>query len=420
MLVQGIVAEYNPLHNGHLYHMQQSKLETGATHTVVVLSSQFVQRGEPAFVDKWARTEMALAAGADLVLELPVAFSCGSAEYFASAAVSILNAANIIDVLSFGSESGTLADLDQAAVELVDESEHFKHVLKAELKRGVSYPRARIIALKETGVFTDGAAMPNNILGIEYIKALKRTGSGIRAFTLERKGQGYHSPQMENGFASATAIRKAWWQSPASTLIGAQLPDFTQQILTRIVSEGRGPIRSDAFSDMLLYHLRTMSPAQLRSYPYCSDGLAERIFSFARGVDHLDTLINAANSPRHPSSRIRRILSVIAIGLSDQLLQNLSASGYAPYLRVLGFRNSGKDLLALMKKRATLPILTKPAAYKKLENPLGKQLFELEITATSIYALAMSNPTNRIDFRELKQNPVMFSGVTPSDKIEQK
>lgn len=216
MKVVGIVAEYNPFHNGHRYHIEEARKCTGADFVVVVMSGDFVQRGEPAVIDKYHRTEMALSQGADLVLELPAAFACASAEYFATGAVSLLHALGCVDTLCFGSECGHLDLLEEIADLFIQEPSEYKEYLKTALKSGYSFPAARDEALKEyfaedlvkTAQIASVLSAPNNILGIEYIKALKVLGSSIRPVTITRMGQGYHETTFSDSFCSATALRR--------------------------------------------------------------------------------------------------------------------------------------------------------------------------------------------------------------------
>jgi predicted nucleotidyltransferase len=211
----GIVAEYNPFHNGHLYQLQASRGQTGADCAVVVMSGNYTQRGEPAIVDKWARAEMALHSGADLVIELPVAYAMGSAEYFAYGAVKLLDSLNAVNMICFGSEAGSIEKLSAAAAILADEPESYKSYLKDYLSKGLSFPAARQKAIssycKNTYGKDDLSSLlksPNNILGIEYLKALRRLKSNIVPMTIERVGNEYNQAELTGKMSSATSIRK--------------------------------------------------------------------------------------------------------------------------------------------------------------------------------------------------------------------
>ena len=210
MRAVGLVTEYNPLHNGHLHHLRESLRMTGADASVVVMSGHFLQRGEPALADKWVRTEMALAAGVDLVFELPFAFACNSAPHFAMGAVQSLNALGVVDSLCFGSEAGELAQLDRVASVLIERQGELERLTATRLRDGVSYPAARssVVAGFLPELPPDILASPNNILGIEYLKALRSSGSQLVPYTIKRLGAGYHDTDVTTQVASATGIRK--------------------------------------------------------------------------------------------------------------------------------------------------------------------------------------------------------------------
>ncbi|MEG0377612.1 MAG: nucleotidyltransferase family protein, partial [Eubacterium sp.] len=210
MLIQAIICEYNPFHNGHAYQIKAGKTDTGSTHTLALMSGSIVQRGSFALSDKWLRAQTALLSGADLVCELPYAYAAQSAEYFAGGAIKILNALNCCDFLSFGSESGNLDSLRKIAGILAHEPPDFQKVLKDALNTGVSFPKARTIAFEALygEHFSSYLREPNNILGIEYLKALLRTNSPITPVTIKRQGSGYHEQAIKTTTASASAIRK--------------------------------------------------------------------------------------------------------------------------------------------------------------------------------------------------------------------
>jgi predicted nucleotidyltransferase len=209
--VLGIVSEYNPFHNGHILHLKKSIELTKADFTIVIMSGNFVQRGDTSIIDKWSKTEMALRQGIDLVIELPTIYATSSAENFADGAIKILNSLGIIDYLSFGSEIGNLKPLDDVATILAKEPKEFSDLIKHQLHSGLSYPKAREIALKmyfgNSTIYTEVLQNPNNILGVEYLKALKRSKSTITPITIKRDFSEYNSPKIKNGIAIATAIR---------------------------------------------------------------------------------------------------------------------------------------------------------------------------------------------------------------------
>lgn len=423
MPVVGIIAEYNPLHNGHAHHLEYVRKHEAAEGIVCVLSSNFVQRGEPALLSKWTRTKMALASGADLVLELPSAFSCASAEYFASGAVSILNSLGIIDCLSFGSEEGELETLETAADILAFEDEEFKESLRHGLDKGLSFAVSRQNALKNilagrSGQNIEKAAkaisQPNNILGIEYIKAIKRFNSNIKPMTLKRKGQGYNSLDRTSSLSSATAIRhhireltnlKTINNDP---FLNDNMPEACLNILTEEIENGRHPIFPELYSDILLHLFRNMPLYSIAGLPYMGEGLENRLKKAAIESVSIDDMVSKAVTSRYPASRIKRILFSMLTGMTAEFLNELKTNGYAQYIRVLGFNDTGRHLLSDMRKKAGLPIIVKPAGFKKLDD-LAKRLFEHEIRSTDAYVLGYRDPGQRIGGQEYTSSPIYLS-----------
>lgn len=419
MSVVGIIAEYNPLHEGHLFHLQSALKETGADFCVCVLSSSFVQRGEPAIFNKWARTQMALNIGADLVLELPCAFSCASAEYFASGAVRILDSLNCVDYLCFGSEEGKIENLEKTAELLIDESSEFKIELRRALDSGLSYAAARQKAVSScSGIPKSISSVldkPNNILSIEYIKAIKRIGSNIKPVTIKRVGQGYNSLEPANSFSSATAIRQhlsrifgGGTSLSDDVFLNNNLPASSLEIMTEEIACGRGPVLPEAFETLLLHLIRSTPSKVLKTLPYMEEGLENRLKYAAINSVSLSELISRAVSVRYPASRIRRILCALLTGMTAEFLEELKSNGYAQYIRVLGFNEKGRQLLAKVKKEVHLPLLTKPVSYNRLENQLAQQLFEYESRATDAYVLAYPNAKQRLGGSEFRSQPIYY------------
>ena len=405
MKVQGIVSEYNPFHNGHLYHMRQSAAETGATHTICVMSGNFVQRGEPAAFHKLARAEMALAAGADVVLELPAAFACASAEAFAAGAVATLEAAGIVDVLCFGTETGDLAPIRAAATVLADEPEGYRLLLRDRLDQGLAYAVARQDALSAwtTNGVADVLADPNNILAVEYLKALRRTGSRMQPHTIRRSGRGYNDPDPQGAFPSATGVRRAL----AEGVVPREgLPDTSLRVLAREMEAGRGPVFAEDFFPCLMCRLRTARPDELRRLPWMEPGLEHRLRRAAEDAETLDGLIGAVATSRYPRTRIRRILTALLIGTDAALLDALHDAGHARYLRVLGFRERARPLLAALKRKASLPVLGRTATWPALNDPLAEALLALECRASDVWALACRLPADRRGGGEQRLKPV--------------
>jgi predicted nucleotidyltransferase len=398
MKVLGIVAEYNPFHNGHLYHLEQSKAACGADCVICVMSGNFIQRGEPAIVEKRARAEMALKAGINLVLELPVVYAMSSAEYFAHAAVKILDSLGAVDYLCFGSESGDLEGLAAIAEVLVQEPQEFKEALRRALAAGNSYPSARETALKACIPEGYGAnhleeimKSPNNILGIEYLKALKRLNSSILPMTVKRLGNAYNNANLTGVFSSATSIRNQIRKNPETAPLnglGNLLPPSVLEILEREFSQGRGPVFPEAFDAILLSGLRRMTAAEIRDLPYVSEGLENRIKEAAQNCLSLEGLLDGIGTRRYTDTRIRRALFSILTGMRGGEFDRFNESGGPQYIRILGFDSKGRQLLSEAGGKASLPILTKAADYKNSCNPLLARMLEIEAASTDQYVLA--------------------------------
>ena len=263
MKTLGIITEYNPFHQGHAYMLERAKRKADADRVVVIMSGSFVQRGEPAIFDKWTRTAAALKNGADLVLELPVLFAAANAEAFARGAVRLLTESGIVDTLAFGSESGNLQELQEAAKILANETEEFQRLLKELLGEGLSYPAARAKVLETLSqINSDILSKPNDILGLEYLKALDYYSSPILPLTIRRKGD-YNSLSLSNGYASASAVRKALTEEN-STEAMLHLPENTHDLYNKALSIGTAPVFWDALMPALHYKLRTTSIEELK------------------------------------------------------------------------------------------------------------------------------------------------------------
>lgn len=420
MSVVGIVAEYNPFHNGHKYHLEQSKSLCGADISVCVMSGNFIQRGEPAIVDKWARTEMCLLEGIDLVIELPVVYAMASAEFFAYGAVRLLNSLGVADHICFGSEAGNVAELAAIAGILADEPEEYRSVLQDTLSQGLSFPAARETALRryleaarqETGNLSQLINNSNNILGIEYLKALKKLGSNIKPHTIKRMAASYNSPHLTGSISSATAIRKHIAESQdtkgvdvAGTL-QQTLPEACRSILQREFDEGRGPVFPRAFEHVLLSSLRRMDTGTIAALPYVSEGLENRIKSAAESSGTLDELLDGINTRRYTNTRIQRCLFSILTGLTNEEFLEFNNNGGPQYIRVLGFNDKGRGLLSRINKTAGLPVIVKTADFKSSGNRLLSRMLETEAASTDQYVLSFRNPQYRKSGGEFTHSPV--------------
>ena len=414
MKVLGIVAEYNPFHNGHMYHIEESKKLTGCDAVVCVMSGNFIQRGEPAIINKFARTEIALGNGVDLIIELPVPFAVSSAEFFAYGAVSILNSIGIVDCISFGSESGDIRSLQKLAEILVSEPESYRDELKKQLSSGLSFPVCRQKALEkyfkiQNDFIEDLSYLletSNNILALEYLKALIKLNSPIQPFTVKRISNSYNTPELTGNISSATAIRNSIYESEIVASRQA-LPTLAQQILEREISMGRGPNSLYSFENIILAFLRHATPQELENIQDVSEGLEYRIKNAAENSGSFDDLLANICTKRYPKTRIQRILMSLLAGMKRIDIEKFMETGGPQYARILGFNGIGRELLSLMKKKSAIPVVTKTSDYKSSNDSLISRMLEIESKATDTYVLAYKNPAFRKAGQEFTQNIVI-------------
>ncbi len=391
MKILGVIAEYNPFHNGHMLHIQKAKEAAGADYCIAVMSGNYVQRGEPALCDKWTRTEMALLGGADMVLELPSLFSCASAEFFASAAVKLICDTQIVDCICFGSEGGDIEQLKLAAEILSDEPAAFQNILRERLKSGYAYPSARADALAFfSGIEKEMLQSPNNILGIEYLKALNRLNNPMKIFAIKREGADYHSQALTGCISSATAIRKAILKGDLSQFDIA-VPAACARVLQKAIADGKAPVSMDQYSDALHYRLRTMPKEALAEISDIDEGLENRILTASDASHLISALIPLIKSKRYTYTKIQRALLHVLLNIKKVDLNYFKENGYSPYIRVLGFQREKEFLLSLLSQKSSLPVLTNIKYAKKVLTPDGLRLLETEKTATDLYFMASPN-----------------------------
>lgn len=383
MNITAIICEYNPLHQGHLYHLETARKETNADFIISIMSGNFLQRGTPAILDKYARAEAALRSGADLVLELPVAYASASAEYFALGAVSLANALGNVTHLSFGSEYGQADKFMDAARLLLTEPEEMKLPLKEALKNGLSYPAARAYAVKVSHPeFSDILEDPNNILGVEYCKALQKLGSKILPHTVKRHGQHYHSNDAGCGFASATGIRTLLSEDPqvSRSILQAQLaPASYEQLKDRL---GKPLLTEDAFSDLLQYKLITENRVNLTSYFGVTTELSNRIYKYLNSFECFSSFAELLKTKNMTRTAINRALLHILLDIKTSDVQSLTKRGCVDYIRVLGFRKEAAKLLKSYSKLPEIPLITNLS-----DAPV---LCETDILADRIYQMCIS------------------------------
>lgn len=360
----GIIAEYNPFHTGHQYHLAQAKERTGASFAVVVMSPDFVQRGTPAIFDKYTRTEMALRGGADLVLELPVCYATGSAEYFARGAVGLLHGLNCIDALCFGSETADADAFVQMAKLLETEPEPYSACLREQLKAGMTFPQARQRALLSYLQRCDGSnsiispAAPNNTLGIEYCRALRRLGSAIVPAPILRKGSDYDSTSLDGCYCSATALRAALCRPDTDPAICSFIPESCRSLFTQAQ---RHPVLPDDLLPYLTEKLLSLPTfdSVLDISPDLSDRMDKLRFSCI-GKSYVE-LVALLKTRQLTEARIRRALLHLILGITDSSMQAYLQNGIVFYARLLGFRKTAGPLLHTLKQCSHLPLITKTA-----------------------------------------------------------
>ncbi|WP_094546514.1 nucleotidyltransferase [Petroclostridium xylanilyticum] len=415
MRVLGLITEYNPFHNGHKYHLETSKNITAADYVVCVMSGNFIQRGEPALLNKWAKTKMALMNGVDLVIELPVTYVLQSAEYFAFGAVKILDSLNIVTDLCFGSEWGKIDDLKNIAGILFDEPVEVSLKFKQFLDQGDSFVKAREKAIIDymKGKYSaqhieEIMSSPNNILAIEYIKALYKLNSNIRPVTIKRYKTGYHSLEFKDEIASATAIRNLILHQSNIMEIKPYMPLSSFDILNKEINAGKAPIFTQQFETAILSLLRKQDHLQLALFPDVNEGLENRIQSAAYKFGTYEEVISAVKTKRYTRTRLQRIMLNILLGITQDMLNTFQKYGGPQYIRVLGMNSRGKELLKAIKKKASLPIIIKPSSYKQSCNPLLKQMIELDFLATDLYSLHYPAKNERKGRLDLLTSPVII------------
>lgn len=394
MKTLGIITEYNPFHKGHAYMIEEAKKKAGADRVVVVMSGSFVQRGEPAIFDKWTRTEAALMNGVDLVLELPVLFAASNAETFARAAVRILEETGIVDVLCFGSESGDLHSMQEAARLMENETEEFQKLLKEQLDEGLSYPAARAKALETVSqINSEILSQPNHILGLEYLKALNRYNCTMEPMTIKREGD-YNSPSLTDGFASAAAIRKALAED-RSTEAMTQLPENVHDVYNKALSLGTAPVFWEELASALHYKLRMSSAEEIKEIAEVVEGLENRILHSIDSCYDMKDIIDFIKTKRYTRTKIQRILLHILLDIKEKEVNYFMDLPKMPYIRVLGFQKENSGILADLTENAKCPVLTNLKKAPELLNEDGLALLALEKTATDLHALAYPNPIYR-------------------------
>lgn len=410
MKIVGLIAEYNPFHNGHRYHIEQAKKITGADHAVVVMSGNYVQRGIPACMPKRLRAEMALKCGASAVFELPVCYATGSAELFAEGAVSFLDQLGIVDTLVFGSESNDLESLSQIADLLVEEPELYRATLRSHLKNGASYPLARQEAVSACLRGNDCSFLlndPNNILGIEYLKALKRQKSRITPHTISRRGAHYHDQKLHDSYSSASAIRSLLAYSGSAVHIARtdqsehsgihhilgelehQVPDSCLELL-KDYHQIQYPVYQNDFSLILKYKLLNKKPDSLIRYMDVSQELANRICAQLNNYFHYQQFCELLKTRELTQTRVNRALLHIMLGIKKKNVTAYTSDHFHYYAHLLGFRKDSEKVISAIAKHGNLPLLTRLYDDKHLPE-LGQKMLTQDILVSNLYASVVTD-----------------------------
>lgn len=403
MKILGLVTEYNPFHNGHLYHLDMSKKITNATHTVAIMSGNFLQRGEPAIMHKWERAKMAVKSGVDLVIELPTLYACSTAEIFAHGAISLLNSLKVINYISFGSEIGDLNLLLKISDILVDSPPQFSSILKNYINLGFTFPIARSKAIieylekvedYETNkliLINNVMKNPNNILGIEYLKAIKQLNSPIIPYTISRKSAHYNDKKIFIGsIASAIAIREHIFNNKPLSDIKYVLPNSTFNILLFNINAGFAPISNMDFEKPILAILRRSNLDNIRNVFDVVEGLENRIYQCSIKTNTLPKLYNCIKSKRYTLTRIQRILMHILLNINKNDIFYCNDNGGPQYARVLAFNTKGREILKALKTTSSIPIISNLKHYHP-QNKAARKMLNIDIRATNIYSLAFKN-----------------------------
>lgn len=383
MKICACVAEYNPFHLGHLKHIEYMKNELGAEKVVVLMSGNFTQRGEPAVLNKFTRAKQAIIAGADAVIELPTVFATANAETFATGAVNLLDDLGAIDGLCFGVESGLKENFFALANAMLDETKEFKKILKSHLEEGVSLAKAKFMTVKELrgeDFAEELISLPNNILGLEYSKAILKRNSGIQTYPMLREGD-HNSLILKKGITSATSIRQKIREGKLKKL-KKNLPPYVYDDLKPY------PF---AFDKITTAALITATKEKLAGIADCTEGLENRIKALLKDNKHIDALVEKISTKRYTAARIRRIFIANLLGITKEFTDECLESRL--YAKVLAINSESKDLIATLSESSRIPILTRKSDAQELKKTAEKS-FELDVLANDIYNLATGENSN--------------------------
>lgn len=384
MKICATVAEYNPFHLGHLKHLDYIKANLGAEKLIVVMSGDFTQRGEPAVLNKFTRARHAVTAGADMVIELPTVFATANAETFAKGAINLIADLNCVDAICFGAENADKQKFLTLAAAMNDESKEFKKALKENLSDGVSLAKAKFLALKSLGredLDESLISSPNNILGLEYTKAILKRGANIDVYPLLRDDASHNDATLKKGVTSATSIRNVIKSGEIKKLKKC-VPPFVYKDLKSYPY---------AFDKLLMAKLITSSAEELEKISDCTEGLENRIKALSKDNRTIDALVERVSTKRYPATRIRRILTANLLGITDNFVKTcLNAKLYA---KVLAVDSNSKDLISLLSENSEIPLLTRKSDCNALKKTAA-DCYLKDALASDLYDLATDERTN--------------------------
>jgi predicted nucleotidyltransferase len=395
MNILGLIVEYNPFHNGHLYHLQKSKEITNSNYTVAVMSGNFLQRGEPALFDKYTRAKMAVKNGVDLVIELPTLFASQSAEIFAYGAINILNSLNCINSICFGSEEGDVNILKTISNILANEPLEFKAYLKNYLDEGNLYPNARSLALfdyiyknnlidiSKEKLF-DVLNSSNNILGIEYIKSLIKLDSNITPYTITRIASDYNSTKISSNICSATAIRKALSKNNDISLIKNVVSKFTYDIIDEKIFSEFNPVFDENYFE-ILSNIILRDSDKLNTYFEVNEGIENKIYQNVFNATSLNDLATKVKSKRYTHTKIKRTLNNILLGISKEDMLKVKNIKTMPYIRILAFNDKGRKIIKTIKNNSQINIINKFSNVSFIDDEISKIMINYDIKSTNLY-----------------------------------
>lgn len=410
MRAVGIIAEYNPFHNGHAFQAKEARRLSGADCVIAVMSGHFTQRGEPAFVDKWTRALCAVESGVDLVIELPAVFAVRSAQYFATGGVQLLNRLCFVDAISFGAENPEINQLTKVADALDVPS--VMHTRKMLMRTGASYAAALSETLKSYNVVEEEfIRSPNNILGAEYIKAVKSYAPLLRPLPVPRTGSDYHATNILGSIASAGAIRRALTEKePDIVSISKTIPEKAWIHLTESMKNGWGPPDISRLDALVIYLIRTSSFFTLKMNPEISEGLEHRLIRAASHTSTIHELMDALSCKRYPRSRFRRLLVHLLLGTTREMISEFDKSGPL-YARILCSGEKGQKALKFLRKRSQIPLINKLSNHIRSTdlhdaclNPLQKML-SFDIRSTDLFCLMLPASKKRNGGTDFLRSP---------------